>query len=128
MTEHIREQKKKEITIRSYQSPVLPPSSLYKSTTPQSLPIPPPPPPTPPSFNNTMGIEFLVQIRQSNKCWSVRDDEIFNLHLESGVGPQVSIPCLLQGTSHICWFHLPKQFTRKNKEPRNVSQLDSINL
>ena len=31
-----------------------------------------------------MDTEFLVQMRQSNKCGSVRNDEIFNLHLGSG--------------------------------------------
>ena len=51
--------------------------------------------------NNTMDTEFLVQLRISNKCGSVRKDEIFNLHLGSGVGPLVSIPCLLQDTTHI---------------------------
>ena len=38
-----------------------------------------------------MDTEFLVQMRQSNKCESVRKDEIFNLHLGSGAGPWVSI-------------------------------------
>ena len=28
-----------------------------------------------------MDVAFLVQMRQSNKCRSVRNDEIFNLHL-----------------------------------------------
>ena len=37
--------------------------------------------------NNTMGMAFLVQIRQPNKCGSVRNDEIINLHLGSGAGP-----------------------------------------
>ena len=73
--------------------------------------------------NNTMDTEFLVQMRQSNKCGSVRNDEIFNLHLGSGAGPWVSIPCLLQDTSHIYWFHPPNQIARKNKEPRNEIQL-----
>ena len=67
--------------------------------------------------NNTMDTEFLVQMRQSNKCGSVRNNEIFNLHLESGAGPWVSIPCLLQDSSHIYWFHPPKNLTRKSKEP-----------
>ena len=31
--------------------------------------------------NNTMNIEFLVQMRQSDKCRGVRNDDIFNLHL-----------------------------------------------
>ena len=41
-----------------------------------------------------MDTEFLVQMRQSDKCGSVRNDDIFNLHLGSGAGPWVSIPCL----------------------------------
>ena len=36
--------------------------------------------------NNTMDTEFQVQMRQSNKCGSVRNDDIFNLHLGSGAG------------------------------------------
>ena len=52
-----------------------------------------------------MDREFLVQMRQSDKYESVRNDEIFNLHLGSHGGPPVSIPCLLQDTSHIYWFH-----------------------
>ena len=36
--------------------------------------------------NNIMDTEFLVQMRQSNKCGSARNDEIFNLHLGSGAG------------------------------------------
>ena len=36
--------------------------------------------------NNIMDTEFLVQMRQSDKCGSVRNDEIFNLHLGSGGG------------------------------------------
>ena len=51
--------------------------------------------------SNTMDMEFLVKITQPNKCWSVRNDEIFNLHLESGAGTWGSIPCLLQDAGHI---------------------------
>ena len=65
--------------------------------------------------NNTMDTEFQVQMRQSNKCGSIRNDEIFNLHLGSGAGPWVSILCLLQDTSHIYWFHPPKQLNRKKQ-------------
>ena len=36
-----------------------------------------------------------------NGCGSVRNDDIFNLHLGSGAGHRVIIPCLLQDTSHI---------------------------
>ena len=63
--------------------------------------------------NNTVDTEFQIQMRQSNKCESARNDEIFNLHLGSGAGPWVNIPCLLQDTSHIYWFHPPKQLTTK---------------
>ena len=68
--------------------------------------------------NNTMDTEFLVQMRQSNKCGSVRIDAIFNLHLGCGAGPWVTISCLLQDTSNIYWFHLPKQLTRKKQRTR----------
>ena len=30
---------------------------------------------------------YMVQMRQSNECGSVRNDEIINLHLRSGAGP-----------------------------------------
>ena len=38
---------------------------------------------------------FLVQIRRSNKCGSVRNDEIVNLHLGSGACRPLSQPHLL---------------------------------
>ena len=49
----------------------------------------PPHPSHPPIIcnNNTMGMAFLVQMRQSDKCRSVRNDEIINLHLGSGADP-----------------------------------------
>ena len=37
--------------------------------------------------NNKMDMAFLVQRRQSNKCGNVRNDEIINLHLGSGIDP-----------------------------------------
>ena len=83
----------------------------WNKNTPTPTPIPSPIT----QHNNTMDTEFLVQMRQSNKYGSVRKDEIFNLHLGSGAGPWVSIPCLLQDTSHIYWFHPPKQLTRKKQ-------------
>ena len=89
----------------------------YKSTTPHLS--------HPPNIcnNNTMDIKFLVQGRQSDKCGSVRNDDIFNLHLGSGADPSISIPCLLQDTSHIYSFHPPKQLTRKkNPDMRFNSQ------
>ena len=45
-----------------------------------------------------MDTEFLVQMRQSNKCGSVRNDEIFNLHLGSGAGPSVAITAAAEKT------------------------------
>ena len=62
-------------------TPCPPPPPWYESTTPHLS--------HPPTIhkNNTMDTEFLVQMTQSNKCESVRNDEIFNLHLGSGAGP-----------------------------------------
>ena len=78
----------------------------------------PPPHLSPPLIihnNNKMDTEFLVQIRQSNKCGSVMNNEIFNLHLGSGAVTWVSIPYLLQDSSHIYWFHPPKQLITKKQ-------------
>ena len=55
------------------------PKPLYKSTSPTY--------PIISNNNNTMDIAFLVHMRQSNKCGSVRNDEMINLHLGSGAGP-----------------------------------------
>ena len=62
-----------------------------------------------------MDAEFLLQMKQSNKYGSVRNDEILNLHLGSGAGPWDNIPGLLQGTSHIYWFHHAKELNRKKQ-------------
>ena len=64
---------------------------------------------------NKMDIEFVVQMRQSNKCGSVGNHAIFNLHFGSGVGPSVSTPCLLKDISHIFWFHSHKELTKKSQ-------------
>ena len=73
--------------------------------------------------NNAMGIEFLVEMRQSNKYGSVKNDEIINLHLGPCVGPWDSIPCILQDTSH----NLPEK--AKNPEARfNSKQIISYCL
>ena len=43
-----------------------------------------------PSFScnsNTMDMAYLVKMRQSNKCGSVKNGEIINLHLGFGAGP-----------------------------------------
>ena len=92
-----------------YPPPVPSPTPKYKSTTHQQSHLP---------FicnNNTIEIALLVQMRQFNKCGSVRNGGIFNLHLGSGADPWVSIHCLLQDISHIYWFQPPKQSTRKNQ-------------
>ena len=90
-------------------TPCPPPTPWHESTTPHLCH-------TPIIYNNNrIDTEFLVKIRQSNKCGHVRNDERFKLHLGSGEGPWVSTPCFLQDTSHIYWFHLPKQLNRKNQ-------------
>ena len=76
-----------------------------------------------------MGITLLVQMRQSNKCESVRNDEIINFYLGSGAGPWISISCLLQGTSHIYWFYLPKTINQeRTKNPEMRSNFQQIIL
>ena len=55
---------------------------------PTPLPTTPPPPPTPIICNNsTMIMASLAQMRESNGCGSVRNDDIFNLHLGFVVHP-----------------------------------------
>ena len=107
---------KTSTTAREYPPPVPLPIPSYKLTNPHLShnPII--------YNNNTMDIEFMVQIRQSNKCRRVRFGEVFHLHLGSGVGPWVSIPCLPQDTSHIYWFHPLKQ-SGKSQEPKYEIEL-----
>ena len=52
-----------------------PPTPCYKSTTPHLSHFPTI------CNKNTMDIEFLGHMRQSDKCGSVRNDDIFKLHL-----------------------------------------------
>ena len=75
--------------------PPAPSTPSYKSTNPHIS--------HPPTIgnSNTMEIEFLVQIRQSDKCGNLSNDDVFNLYLGPGVGPGVSISCLQQDTRHI---------------------------
>ena len=49
-------------------------AKVKKTTTIRSCPPPPPPPPPIIYNNNRTGIEFVVQMRQSNKYGSVRND------------------------------------------------------
>ena len=66
-------------------------------------------------------------MKQSNKCGSLRNDEIINLHLGSGACPWISISCLLQDTSHICWFHPPKTINQeKTKKPEMRSNFQQV--
>ena len=109
----IKKKKKKGYEIIPTPCPPPPPTPWYESTTPHlSIPAPPP---LIIHNNNTIDTKFLVQMRQSNKYGSIRNDEIFNLHLGPGVSPWASIPCLLQDTSHNYWSHPPKQLTRKKQ-------------
>ena len=68
---------------------------------------------------------FLVKLRQSNKCGSVRNDEIINLHLGSGAALESASPasCKTPATSidSICPNNQPGKKT-KNPEMRSNSQ------
>ena len=64
--------------------------------------------------NNTMDTEFLVQMRQSNKYGSVRNDETFDLHLAS---EHVLPPARHQLHLLITLTHTINK--KKIKEPRN---------
>ena len=72
-------QTKNKKTLQDYTHPSLSPlTPCSKSTFPHLS--------HPPTIcnNNTVDIEFLVQMRQSDKCGRARGDDIFNLHLGSG--------------------------------------------
>ena len=69
-----------------------------------------------------MGKEFLVQMRQSIKCGSVRNDEIFNLHLGSGVALESASLASFTGSIR------PNNYPEKNKEPRNEIQLTTYRI
>ena len=76
----MREQKTKAHVKKNYE---IIPTPLYESTPPSHIyPIPPII-----HNNNTIDTGFLVQMRQSTKCGSVKNDEIFNLYLGSGASP-----------------------------------------
>ena len=42
--------------------------------------------PSPSSLTMPMNMDFLVEMKQSNKCGSVSNYEIFNLHVGYGAG------------------------------------------
>ena len=73
--------KKKKLKLRDNTHPLSPHPHLDMIQPPCHLSHPP-------SFIITIQrTQFLVEMRQSYKCGSVRNDEIFNLHLGSGAGP-----------------------------------------
>ena len=79
----MKEHKRKAQVKKNYEiipTPCLPPATQYESAT-----LHPPCLSHPHTIhnNNTMDTQFLVQMRQSNKCGSIRNNEIFNLHLGS---------------------------------------------
>ena len=73
--------------------------------------------------NNTMDMAFQVQMRQTNKCGSVWNDEIINLHSESGAGPWVSSPASCKTPVKFIDSIRPNNQPGKNKESRNETQL-----
>ena len=73
-----------------------------------------------------MDTEFLVEMREFNKCGKVVNDEIFNLHLGSGASPWLSIPYLLQHTSQTYWFHPPTKVTSKNQKTKKLDSTRKI--
>ena len=83
--------------------------------TPPNLPIPPPP---------HQLLEITIQWswypchkwKQCNGCGSTTNDVIIYKHLGSGVGPWLSIPCLLQDTNYVHWLHPPKQSSKKKQK------------
>ena len=66
-----------------------------------------------------MSMEFLVQMKQPSKCGSVSNNEIFNLHLESGEDPWAASPvsCKAPTTfiNSIFWSSQPEE----SKESKN---------
>ena len=121
--ENKRQKHKKKKLLQDHTHPPVPlPTPWCKSNTPYLIH------PIIISYTYIMGKKLLVQMRQSNKCGNVKNDEIPNLHLGSGVGPWVSIPCLLQDPSLIYWFHPPKELTRKAKNPEMQLNFQQIIL
>ena len=78
--------------------------------------------------SNTMDMISLAQIRQSNGYGSVSNDNIFNLHLGSATGPQVSVPasCKTQATSIASI--LPNNHPRGKKNPKKRCNSQQIVL
>ena len=69
------------------------------------------------SNNNAMVIEFLVQMVKFDKCRSVTNDDIFNLHLGSGGGPWSQHP--LPSARHQPHLLIPSGKTIYQKKTKN---------
>ena len=74
---------------------------------------------------NTMIVVSLPQMKQCSGCGSVRNDEIFNLHLGCDVGPWVCIICFLQDTNHIQCLHPSKRLAKKKQKLMKKKQTPS---
>ena len=73
--------------------------------------------------NNTMIMVSFAKMRVFNRCGSVRNDDISNLLLVSGVGPGVSIPCSYKTPAKSIDSICPNNHLRKkNHEKRQISQ------
>ena len=87
------------------------PTPCYKTTTPHLTH-----PPTI-SNKNTMDAELLIQMRKSDKCGSVRNDDIFNLTLGISCGPLSQHP--LPPTRHQPHLLIPSAETTNQKNTKN---------
>ena len=68
-------------------------------------------------------------MRQPNKCESARNDEIINLHLGSGAGPESASPASCKTTATFTDSIHPKQSTRKKtKNPEMRVNFEQIVL
>ena len=66
---------------------------------------------------------FLVQMRQSNKCGILGNDEIINLHLGSGAGLESASPASCKTPATFIDSTHPNNQAPKNKESRQEVQL-----
>ena len=120
----MREQKtkaqEKNTTIRSYSPPVPLPTPWCKSNTPYLIHSPII------SYTYIMGIELLVQMRQSNKCGNVKNDEILTLGIWCGPLSQHPLPPA-RPQPHLL---IPSAQTigQKSKEPRNANELPANHI
>ena len=72
-----------------------------------------------------MGMAFLVQMTQSNKCGSVRNDEIINLHLDLVRALESASPASCKTPATFIDSIRPNNQPGKNKESRNEIQLSA---